>query len=529
MLTDKSLVSSISEGFNHWQSEIEGIEYELSAQMGFSPEQGTYLTPLRRKIASAYVNDDRTINYSAYGAFVYGSLFYGYGQWCLNKARELNIKKIFCFTRESHLLVPLLKTLVQNSTEVEVMPLAVSRHFTRLISIERVSVSSLLKLFSHRAQFTGADFFDVLGINYEPNPYCDADTLVHPKQLKILLKWVISQTHLFVAISTLIAQQQTSFTEYLQSIGFFDEARVAICDLGWSGTTHRALRKFLKLRRHRIHITGLYLATTYKAVKLLSSNDSVCSYLIQYGHPESLAQALFRSPEILENITMPAHGSLKGMKGTTPVFSSSLLTTMQQQQAQDMQTGILAFVEQANRYYRHSLWTHSNEQQCNQLILLRSIISPTLFEIELFSHWHAEFNLGLKHIRSIIPDKLWLQGRFTNQPLFLLCNSYAKSKVYWVGAAMTQISGANLRDLFRRLQLERKLDLFKYIYIDANSELVACNTLLSKKYAQIEVIKPFINSWSSTPLSEMETHRAALYARLIFKKIGRWYRQIRYG
>lgn len=517
-----------------WQSEIEELEREFGLLMGTAlPESDPHLIALRRKVANAYVHDGTTVDYRAYGAFVYGPLFYGYGRWCLNKAKKLKVKKIFCFTREAHFLVPLLKTWVTDDTDIEIRPLAVSRHFTRLINIERVNATTLCKLFSPRAQYTGADFFDVLGVKYAANPYCDAGALLPAGQLKILLEWVVNQPHLLQTISTFIEQQQASFIAYLQSMEFFNEAQVAVCDLGWSGSTQRALGKFLKSKRYRVHITGLYLATTTKAVELLSSHSAVYSYLIQYGQPETLAQALFRSPETLENITMPAHGSLKCIEDTRPVFSASLLSPLQQQQAQDLQTGILDFVAQAH-YSDEGLWAQVDELRTNQLMLLRSLISPALFEIEFFSHWHAEFNLGLTHINPIIPERAWLQQQFTNRPLILLCSGYEKSKIYWLGAAMMQLGGTHLRNLFSRLLVDKGQHLLNCLTINANAELVGWLAHLAP--TQLQYIRPFINLWCSEPLSEREI-KSVLYEpvrrkkkwKRLFKAIGNWYRQIRYG
>ncbi|HAT8606384.1 hypothetical protein [Legionella pneumophila] len=461
-----------------WQREIEQMESELSAHLGTAqPEPGSCLMHLRRKVASVYANNDSINNYSAYGAFVYGPLFYGYGQWCLNKARELNIRKIFCFTREAHFLVPLLKNMAPDNTEFEIKPLALSRHFMQRICIKTINVSSLLGLFASQTKITGADFFDVLGIAYEPNPYFKPDTIINRNQLKMFLKWVLIQDHLLQAISILLAQQQASFISYLQSIGFFDAATVAICDLGWNGTTQRYLSEFLKHEEKTVHMTGLYLATTTNALKVLSPHDAVYSYLIQYDQPEPLAKALFRSPEVLENITMPAYGSLKNIEGIMPIFSSSLLTATQQQQAQDIQRGILTFVTQIVRYYPNSLWepqdfNNSKEKQLNQLILIRSVISPTLFEIQLFAHWQHEFGLGLKRVSPIIPDSQWITEQFAHKPISFLCDGHDMHSIYWLGAALTLIGGANLRDLFRLSQLgvvsRRLLD---EVYINYDSQL----------------------------------------------------------
>lgn len=461
-----------------WQREIEQMEGEMSAHLEHQSELGSCLMHLRRKVANIYANNDKIHNYSAYGAFVYGPLFYGYGRWCLNKANELNIKKIFCFTREAHLLVPLLKTIAVAHPELEIKPLAVSRHFIQRIAIKTINVSSLLGLFFSETTITGADFFDILGINYEPNPYFESHTLIHRSQLKMLLKWVLSQDHLREAIATLLAQQKASYATYLHSIGFFDEALVAVCDLGWNGTIHRALRQWLKEEKKAVHITGLYLATTTNALKVLSPDDAVCSYLIQYEQPEPLAKALFRSPEVLENITMPAHGSLKNIEGTTPVFSASLLPPIQQQQAQDMQRGILTFVAQITHYYPDSLWgpspdlNSSPEKQFNQLMLIRSVISPALFEIELFAHWHHEFGLGLKRVSPIIPESEWMTEQFAYKPVSFLCDGHDMHSIYWLGAALTLVGGANLRDLFRLSQLKvisrRLLD---EVYINYDPQL----------------------------------------------------------
>ncbi|WED42829.1 glycosyltransferase [Legionella cardiaca] len=477
-----------------WQREIEKLEGELQSQLTetTSLSLGEGWQHLRRKVANFYSQGESINDYRAYGAFVYGPLFYGYSSWCLQKVKQLGIKKIFCFTRESHLLVPLLQEVAQIDAQIEAYPLAISRYFANLIAINKVNVSSLLGLFSGTS-IRGDDFFNILGLyNEKVNLPVENEEWLSQDKVKNLLQLIINNEDAVKTITAFIEQQQEEFYNYLTNIGFIQEESVAICDLGGNGTIQKALRKFLRHKQIALHMTGLYLATTANALQLLSEFDTVYSYLIQFGSPERLAVSFFRSPELLENITMPAHGSLKNIENRQPIFSSSLLTVSQIKQAAAMQHGILSFTQLATQYFgdreNHALWsskrnnTLRSDRDINLQLLIRSVISPTLFELNLFREWQHEYGLGTNQTRHLIPNKQWLLENVGHKPLPLLIEGHNMHQVYWLAAALTDIGGESLRDLFKFAQLEKiATPALENVYLNYESNLYTKLASLEKQ------------------------------------------------
>ena len=403
-----------------WQTEIEDLESKVRLGVERIDNQGAWCH-IRRKVANAFSRSTCTTTYEAYGAFIYGPIFYGFGVWCIQKAKELGINKIFCFTRESHLLVPLLKMIAKDDASIEILPLTISRQFAKLITINKISVPSLLNLFSPKRQYSGADFLNILGLSCENNLYIDIDDQILSKdQISKLLTSLLSNKKYAEEITLFINQQKNEYEAYLKSIGFIDEQNSTICDLGWSGTTQRLLREFLAQKNIRLNMTGSYLATRKEALKILSDTDSLYGYLIHYGHADACTESFFNSntmkAELIDLVTMPKHGSFKLFDQGTPIFSQSLLKSSQLNQIQDIQHGILSFARIAKLYlndnkttsirslHRDEFYSKGKEIALN--IILRASLSLTTIEVDLIKKWHLEPGLGSSELRKLFPDNI---------------------------------------------------------------------------------------------------------------------------
>lgn len=432
-----------------WQIEIEALEQRLHTRT--HTEYNELFFHLRRKVANSLSNAQLVPSYEALGAFIYGPVFYGFGAWCVEQAKQRDIKKIFCFTRESHLLVPVLQSMVQQD-DIEIHTLAISRQFAKLVAINQLTVSSLLGLFYPAKPYQGKDVLSALGLDSD-NQYINAHEWLENTQMPDRLAALLADEQYQQKINLFIKNQQAQFYAYLNNIGFFSEREIAVCDLGWNGTIHKLLRTFLTQYQVTVKISGLYLATTSNALTILSDYDSLFSYLIHFGRAPFNVDAFFLSPELIELVTMPQHGAILYFHNEQPVFAAPLLNQLQLKQMDSIQNGILLFINTVSQI-APAIDSYSYRKQFNLLALLRVIILPTTTEVGLFKAWQREFGNGSNQLFALIPEQNWLIQQIINKPLSRVAEGFNMHD-HWLAGVMEITGGNTLRDLFMLTQLEK--------------------------------------------------------------------------
>jgi hypothetical protein len=152
---------------------------------------------------------------------------------------------------------------------------------------------------------------------------------------------------------------------------------------------------------------GLYLVTGERAAERALEGVESHGFLGGYGLPRDEVDAVMRSPEVLEQLCMPDHGSQTGLtEELQPVLAPvSDEFAFQGVQRAAVQQGILAFQTEWSRYREAMgealppLWFAPRERL--RATIVRSVVAPTPDEAALFGAWLHDENFGSDRVEPI--------------------------------------------------------------------------------------------------------------------------------
>jgi hypothetical protein len=178
-------------------------------------------------------------------------------------------------------------------------------------------------------------------------------------------------------------------------------------DLGWGATIQSMAQRLLEEAGIPCRTVGLYLVTGEKAAQRALEGVESHGFLASYGLPEDEVFAVMRSPEVLEQLCMPDHGSQVSLtEELQPVLADAPEEfAFQGVQRAAVQQGILAFQREWSRYRVALPETLEPLWRCPRELLLativRAVVAPTPDEAALFGPWLHDENFGSQRVDSI--------------------------------------------------------------------------------------------------------------------------------
>jgi hypothetical protein len=194
---------------------------------------------------------------------------------------------------------------------------------------------------------------------------------------------------------------------YLESVRPPGEKRMLMVDLGWGATIQSMAQQLLGEVGLECETVGLYLVTGERAAQRALEGVECHGFLGAYGMPKDEIDAVMRSPEVLEQLCMPDHGSQVGLtEELQPVLGPAADEfAFQGVQRAAVQQGILAFQAEWNRYREAMggslapLWNAPRDRL--RATIVRSVVAPTPDEAALFGAWLHDENFGSERVESI--------------------------------------------------------------------------------------------------------------------------------
>jgi hypothetical protein len=124
--------------------------------------------------------------------------------------------------------------------------------------------------------------------------------------------------------------------------------RVALVDIGWSGTIQKALMGVASLQRQRLDVHGYYLGTLPPIVHDLDGSISRGFYF-DAGQPQHLARPVIALRQLVEFICTTQRGSLHGFRqsdgGVVPVHGAVDHPEAQRESHAQLRAGAMAFAQ----------------------------------------------------------------------------------------------------------------------------------------------------------------------------------------
>jgi FMN phosphatase YigB (HAD superfamily) len=414
---------------------------EAHAESPLSPYHGDYgLTALRSKVLHRIEGEGQPPElqpFWCFGAASLGPPLTGFADWVQERTAEAGASKAFCMMREGRMLARLVNAAAPSvSSPVEAEPIWLSRQVCARASIVNGTAEELTSLFQRRKMPSVVEFCATLGVDPSEVPgfeHTPSARLHQPKVPERLIEQITLDPELRARVVAQSAQLRGRIVRYLERMCPPGEDRLVLVDLGWGATIQTLADGLLRQAGSDLRTTGLYLITTDRAAERMIDGADVHGYLANAGQPAGPVDAFMRSPELLEQICMPDHGTQTGLDANLdPVLDIAEEQPVQSAQREAVQKGVAAFQREWIRYRTttpHALVPlHEYGQDRLRSILVRAMTAPTVDEAALFAGWLHDENFGSSDLDPLVSPTSAKAARYL-EPRTLL--KTPMTDIYW--------------------------------------------------------------------------------------------------
>ncbi len=306
--------------------------------------------------------------------------------------------------------------------------------------IDRYALADLL---NRRSPQTVGAFLRLLGIDPAEVPAYAGHvrtSLADPVVRNSLIDYLAAEPALRARILAESGRLRDAILRLLQREAPGD-GPVTFVDLGWGATIQGQLTRALAEAGAARETVGLYLMTGEHAARQVANGGAeVHGFLGDFGIPRSAVDLVARSPELLEQVCMPAHGSqLDRDNNLDPVLEAPATPSLQRLEAEAVRSGILSF---QNEWARHrsalpgKLRGLDSAQQVLGAVLVRSIVDPTAEEVAAFGHWHHDASDDVTELEAIADTALLPRLRYMEPDQV---RRLPMNEVYWPFGLAAQV------------------------------------------------------------------------------------------
>ncbi|WP_026909689.1 HAD family hydrolase [Patulibacter minatonensis] len=333
-----------------------------------------------------------------YGAQVLGPAFTGFAEWTAREAAALGTGRLMCLMREGSFLGELVDVAARaNELPLDTRPLNLNRHLATLAAIGSADRKDFLTLLETRSAAPMGRLLDTLGIDAARVPslrphlgFPSSDATARDALIRELED---------PALQALVATRAATLRERVVRAIERDapDGPLLVCDLGWGASIQRRIVTILEQANVDRRVVGFYMVTHEGASTTVAAGAEVRGFLANIGAPEAACRAIVRSPEILEQVCMPDHGSQTDLTADLePIFAPNPLPGRQTTEAGAVRAGILAFQREYHRYRGLVDGLDDLADLGEELApqIARSVAAPTADEATRFGAWVHDENQG---------------------------------------------------------------------------------------------------------------------------------------
>jgi FMN phosphatase YigB (HAD superfamily) len=359
------------------------------------------------------------------GALVLGPVFTGFAEWVQEQAAEHRISRLFCFMREGEFLTG----LIDRAGHALELPARCERLWLNRATLAAASVGEasrheLGSLLVRRRTPTVAELLDTVGLGVADLPAfaSHADTRLDDAVVREnLLDALESDRGLTARIVAHGRAQRERVVAYVEDL-LGDDELMGVVDLGWGGTAQRMLQHVLASAGRQVGVVGFYLVTHEGIAPAVSVGMHARGFLGEFGAPRGATETIVRTPEILEQLCMPAHGPQIGLDAQLrPILATASHDRLQMVESGALRHGVESFQREWSRYRAvvpGKLPSFAGGAHVLRPLLIRQLQAPTELEATLLGGWAHDENQGsdraeeiadLRHsarLRHLAPEQL---------------------------------------------------------------------------------------------------------------------------
>jgi FMN phosphatase YigB (HAD superfamily) len=371
------------------------------------------LTQLRAKMVNRpelYAVPTSLQPYWRYGAQILGPSFAGYAEWAARLAAGYGTGHLMCLMREGAFLEELIGDAARTlGLPLQTHRLNLNRQLSTIAAIGDAGRGDLLQLTERRTSATIAQLLRMLEVDPARVPelrdhlgFPSSDATARDAFVRVISADPVLQAEIAARAAKL--RERIVATIDRDAPG---DGPVLVADLGWGASIQRKLITLLHQTGSPRHVAGFYLVTHEGASTTVAAGGEVYGFLTNMGAPDRACRTIVRSPEVLEQVCMPDHGTQIDLTADLePVFEGSTTPARQAVQAEAVRRGIRAFQREYLRYVRMegegaSLIGHG---QALAPQIARAVAAPTAEEAARFGEWHHDEGQGTDRVDPLIDE-----------------------------------------------------------------------------------------------------------------------------
>ena len=384
----------------------------------------------------------------SWGALFLGPVVAGFGKWVIERSAAEGISTVLCLMREGRILKRVLDEFEPGNDTVEFFA---SRYALLRACIFQGDVTEIQSFLARPQPTRARDLCEPLGIECSALGL-DGDALISANAAGALALKIAQDPLLKAHAVAASGEARRRVIAYFRKTVQARAGRIAVVDLGYSGTIQHCLQKILDYENVPVKTHGLYLVTGSGVRKIQRAGSGAEGFLAENGQPFRIAHSFMRSPELVEQSLMCHLGSTTGYDAQgDPVLGEQHVPVHQLAEIARLQEGLLDFVRSFAAAPSIAAVGSLVLRPFLEAILVRALTEPVAAELGAFGSWVHDENMGSTRTRALIAADIepeYLEYASAHQ-----LASLQSSNVYWIFGLAHRINpliGDAVRSIFLR-------------------------------------------------------------------------------
>lgn len=291
-----------------------------------------------------------------FGITKVSSIFWGFTNWLIKSLRDRQQNNIFFLSRDGFITYEVYKKI---ASQIAGLPpakyLYASRRvyqFPDILNMKREDALDVLTAFNPALgqKLRISEVFSNIGLNQSEHGYLlqqygynSFEDEIKDDRDRERVKKMLDK--IYPTIQEIFRKEKQTLLKYLEQQGTFDFDEINIVDIGWRGSTHKAIQNLTSKK-----VTGYYFGTSdivYPEIR-----KHVESYAFHLGSPSEIRRSIMDNVMMYELIFSAPHGSLiKLQEKDGQIIPVTKETEDVSEYFLSMYKGIMDVVELYLRYY----------------------------------------------------------------------------------------------------------------------------------------------------------------------------------
>ncbi|MCC7052644.1 MAG: hypothetical protein IT355_05215 [Gemmatimonadaceae bacterium] len=254
-----------------------------------------------------------------FGYSVAGPMLSAFALWLRDRFAADGIDRAYFLLRDGEIIEAVYRILAGDGAGPSTALLESSRRAFVLPAVETGRSTITSQLLAYENPRPAGDFLARIGLRAQDfaaafravglSPDTVIDRSDHSGFTRVMA--LFSRTEVATALVKRAQAERALLWKYLRQEGVLAPGRIALVDIGWSGTIQKALVGAASLQHHPLDVHGYYLGTL-RAIEADLGGSRATGFLFDAGAPERQARAILHLRQLVEFICTTESGSLRG-------------------------------------------------------------------------------------------------------------------------------------------------------------------------------------------------------------------------